>query len=146
MSYLLNIVNYVNFSTCPLSAIPAKKNITLTKSPGLQCSGICGNYYHAACVGLRNTVLQSLSDDGRSWRCVDCREIIGSPNKSIVISDSVVDSDNSDNSITLNSIHAYVKSIDEKLNDYQTFIDTVKFCRGKVTEFGEKINVMEKKN
>lgn len=119
-----------------------KKKITATKSPGLQCSGPCKNFFHAACAGLSSVTLHTLSDEGISWSCSECRTDPGSPNKSVIIADTLEEIEANP---TLNSILSYVKSTDEKLKGYQALIESVNSCKEKITQFQIKITTLEEK-
>lgn len=69
----------------PMSNICAKCCGKVTaKSPGVLCSGSCGHYYHAKCVGLSSEALKHLKEfAGINWICEDCHSV--NSNKSIIV-------------------------------------------------------------
>lgn len=45
------------------------------KSPGVSCSGFCGNSYHISCCGIPTEVLKYLKTTGFYWFCESCDKI-----------------------------------------------------------------------
>lgn len=65
-------------SVLPAAAVGKKcnvcnVNITKARSPGIQCHGNCGNYYHTKCANLPQDKLNKLRDDTFLWQCDTCK-------------------------------------------------------------------------
>lgn len=116
------------------------KKLTPSKSPGLQCSGLCKLFFHATCVGLQIKDLQLLNSEGMTWTCSTCREQPGSPNKSIIIN-----SDENYEPSDLKQIYAMLGDINDRLKNYETLLESVKFCSDKITDFENKLSVLSDK-
>ncbi|KAI4463034.1 l1 transposable element-related [Holotrichia oblita] len=121
------------------------------KTPGLECSD-CHKGYHAKCAKISLTNLRSLKSENAYWKCKACRQ--SSPNQLTIVEDGSGDDMDARGS-DLTSILSGIEQLKENmitLNDkYDTVIQSVTFCSGKISDFeqalkkiGEKTKLIDK--
>lgn len=126
-------------STCGLCTAKVS-----AKSPGLQCSGSCSNFYHAKCVGVPLKDLPALQLAGIFWKCEKCREDMSA--KSILISEDD-STEGSNESCSIESIFKVVSEMKSEMNSLknsqQEVIKCVSFCSDKISDFESLINELK---
>lgn len=114
------------------------------KSPGLQCSGSCGKFFHARCVNIPASAVGVFVSPGTSWKCPDCRSEMDA---SAVLLEDEAETDVDAPSLsaiykTLQRIQADIKSINNK---YDALMESVNFCSDKVSDFEKALSDLSTK-
>lgn len=112
---------------------------TITKkSPGVIC-GDCYVPYHAngRCSDINKSQLSAIKNlPGTGWKCISCRILSSSPNRTSVSHATIIDDASEDEHIGA-GLSTSVASLTSEIKNLKR---TVEFCSDKITDFEDKLN------